>query len=63
MHDGTVGKLVCHNDIPPEGVNMETMAMVLRTALAIHPPPSGTATAVFALAFGSPFFLGVPGGV
>ena len=64
MPNGSVGNCVCHKDIPPEGVNIETMAIVLKTALAMRPPPSVTATAVLALAFGSPLvFRGVPGGV
>ena len=65
MPNGSVGNCVCHKDIPPEGVNIDTMAIVLKTALAIRPPPSVTATAVLAFCLGSPFTLprGVPGGV
>ena len=65
MPNGSVGNCVCHKDIPPEGVNIETMAIVFKTALAIRPPPSVTVTAVLPFFLGSPFALprGVPGGV
>ena len=64
MLDGAVGNVVCHNDIPPDGVIIETKAIVLKTALAILPPPSVvTAVLPFALALALSLLLGVLGGV
>ena len=65
MLDGAVGVVICHKDIPPDGVIIETRAIVLKTALAILPPPSVVVTAVlpFALALALSLLLGVLGGV
>ena len=65
MLDGAVGIAICHEDNPPDGVIIETRAIVLKTALAMRPPPSLDVTAVlpFALALALALLLGVLGGV